>query len=290
MSDVLEIDAFVLGAPKCGTTWLSNILEQHPEVCISNPKEPNVIATHKGTMIRDNSEPNYSKYSKYFQGPGKKIDCSVHAFACPEAPSRIKKRWPSAKFILCVREPISRTISHWKMIRETEEDIHSGADWSNFETAWADPRLHMDTLYGSCLKNWLEEFPRESILIINSEVMRDGPSKTLELICKHLEISSFNFDYEKISESNKSEDRKKSTIFGRRIMKISSLMPNIIKSPIVFPLKKFGINIYNSKALTTDPVKAEIDIEKASKIIMPQIIDDIILFEDLSGEKYPKWR
>ncbi len=73
-------------------------------------------------------------------------------------------------------------------------------------------------------------------------------------------------------------------------MKISSLMPNIIKSPIVFPLKKFGINIYNSKALTTDPVKAEIDIEKASKIIMPQIIDDIILFEDLSGEKYPKWR
>ena len=126
MSDMVEIGAFVLGAPKCGTTWLSNVLEQHPEICISNPKEPNIIATHKGTMIRDMAEPDISKYCKYFQGPGQKIDCSVHAFACPEAPSRIKEHWPEAKFIVCVREPVSRTISHWKMIRETEEDIHSG--------------------------------------------------------------------------------------------------------------------------------------------------------------------
>ena len=48
---VPKVDAFLLGAPKCGTTWLAEALTQHPRVCVSNPKEPNIIASHKGTFL-----------------------------------------------------------------------------------------------------------------------------------------------------------------------------------------------------------------------------------------------
>ncbi len=44
------MDVFLIGVPKAGTTWLSNILNQHPGICLSDPKEPNFIATHKGTF------------------------------------------------------------------------------------------------------------------------------------------------------------------------------------------------------------------------------------------------
>ncbi len=290
MREGFQVHAFLLGAPKCGTTWLSNALEQHPGLCVSDPKEPNEIASHKGTMVRDDKDPNLSKYQKFFKGRGKKIDCSVHAFACPKAPERIKENWPDAKFIICVREPVSRTISHWKMIRETEEDINSGADWSVFEKAWQDSRLRQDSLYGECFQNWISKFSRSSFLIIDANNMREDPVKCMKLVCQHLEIESYEFDFEAISNSNKATDRKKPTNFSRRLMNISSKVPNFLKLPIVFPLKLLGINIYNSKALTSNPQIAHIDFDIAKDVISKVTTDDIRLFESLSGNSYEHWR
>ena len=290
MNEGLQLDAFLLGAPKCGTTWLSSALEQHPGLCVSDPKEPNEIATHKGTMIRDDREPDFTRYKKFFKGKGKKIDCSVHAFACPKAPIRIKKNWPGAKFLICVREPFSRTISHWKMIRETEKDIHSGADWSDFENAWQDPRLCKDSLYGECFQNWISEFPRSSFLIIDAKQLREEPEKSMQMVCEHLEIENYEFDFDKISNSNKAEDRKKPTSFNRKLMAFSSKIPNFLKMPIAFPLKILGINIYNSKALTSTPDSAEVDVKKAQEIMSAKVIADIQLFESLSGNSYQHWR
>ena len=66
MVEVPEVGAFLLGAPKCGTTWLAEILTQHPEICVSDPKEPNIVASHKGTFGRDDSEPDWVEYADCF--------------------------------------------------------------------------------------------------------------------------------------------------------------------------------------------------------------------------------
>ena len=290
MVEIPIIGAFLLGAPKCGTTWLSSALEQHPGLCVSNPKEPNEIATHKGTMFRDKREPDLNKYKKYFDGEGLKIDCSVHAFACPEAPSRIKNNFPNAKFIICVREPVARTISHWRMIRETEMDIRTGADWSNFEDAWSDSRLHLDTLYGHCFQNWLAYFPRNSFLILDSEFLHKKPIDALNMVCNHLEIEQIKFDIHNIASSNTARDRRKQNILGRKIMTISSRIPSFIKLPIILPLKTLGINIYNTRALTSKPTIAEIDYSYARSIISHKSTKDIELFESISGESFPHWK
>ena len=68
MVEVPEVGAFLLGAPKCGTTWLAEILTQHPEICVSDPKEPNIVASHKGTFGRDDSEPDWVEYADCFNG------------------------------------------------------------------------------------------------------------------------------------------------------------------------------------------------------------------------------
>lgn len=34
-------DAFLAGFPKCATTWLARALSDHPDVCVTQPKEPN---------------------------------------------------------------------------------------------------------------------------------------------------------------------------------------------------------------------------------------------------------
>ena len=46
---------FIIGAPKCGTTALSEYLRSHPSVLISEPKEPHYFSTDIDTRyaIRD---------------------------------------------------------------------------------------------------------------------------------------------------------------------------------------------------------------------------------------------
>ncbi|HJM30611.1 MAG TPA: hypothetical protein QF529_06025, partial [Candidatus Thalassarchaeaceae archaeon] len=130
---VPEVGAFLLGAPKAGTTWLADALSQHPGICVSDPKEPNIVATHKGTFPRDNSPPDWRAYADCFVEEGLRIDCSIHALACPIAPQRVRENWPNVKLIVSLREPVSRTVSHWNMITETEEDKMNDEDWGDFE-------------------------------------------------------------------------------------------------------------------------------------------------------------
>ena len=35
--------AFVVGAPRCGTTFLAKAMARHPEICFSKPKETHVF-------------------------------------------------------------------------------------------------------------------------------------------------------------------------------------------------------------------------------------------------------
>lgn len=40
MDQNFTVDFFLAGAPKCGTTAMSKYLAEHPNICVSAPKEP----------------------------------------------------------------------------------------------------------------------------------------------------------------------------------------------------------------------------------------------------------
>ena len=58
-----EVDVFLIGAPKAGTTWLAYALNQHTKIDLSDPKEPNIIASHRGTFIRTDESPESVSYT-----------------------------------------------------------------------------------------------------------------------------------------------------------------------------------------------------------------------------------
>ncbi len=255
---VPDVGAFLLGAPKSGTTWLANVLEQHPGICISNPKEPNEVATHRGTFGRNVGEPDWERYAGCFRGEGLKMDCSVHALACPVAPSRISKHWPKARFVVCLREPRRRTISHWGMVLDTEEDNQNGADWSDFASAWRDERLSCDTLYGSCMERWLGNFSRDRFLLIDSGRMRNESRAVLAEILEHLGMDAYDFDMTEVHNANTAMDRRPLTLFGRGFRFAAALIPGFLKQPLVSSLQGKGVNVYKlpiiSKARPTRAV------------------------------------
>ena len=289
MADVPQVGAFLLGAPKCGTTWLAEALTQHPEICVSDPKEPNIVASHKGTFGRDDSEPDWGAYSDCFNGDGLRIDCSVHALACPVAPGRVAELWPDARLIVCLREPVSRTVSHWNMILDTKEDREYGADWSDFGSAWADPCLSDDTLYGAAIGRWLQHFDRDSILLIEANRMRHEASMVLEEVCNHLSLSSHSFDLDSIHNANTAADRRPMTLFGRLFRFMASLLPGFVKGPIVRRLQSRGVNVYKMPVLSSKaPAKREISNEQRS-LLAAKVNADLALLEESMGFDCSKW-
>ena len=209
---------FLLGAPKAGTTWLAEAMSQHPELCVSNPKEPNIIASHKGTFARDEGDPDFSAYKKFFEGDGVRVDCSAHSMFCPLTPSRVFSEFPEARFIICLREPISRIVSHWNMVLDIGEDKQYGADWSDFRVAWEDERLRVCSKYGEAIQRWLSQFTRDRFIFIGSSNMRDNPIQVMREIESLFSVSGHEYDFDAVEYSNSGAGRRRvNTTTMRRV-------------------------------------------------------------------------
>ena len=286
---VPDVGAFLLGAPKSGTTWLAAALEQHPEICVSEPKEPNEVATHKGTFGRDDSLPDWERYASCFIGGGFKLDCSVHALACPVAPHRVLENWPGARFIVCLREPVSRTLSHWNMILDTEEDKQNGTDWTQFSEAWSDDRLRSDTLYGASLSKWYELFPSDRFLLIDSTRMRSEPGGVLAEVESHLGVNSFEFKLDVVRTANTASDRRPLTVFGKFFKSVASMIPSIIKRPFVSSLQGRGINVYKMPVLSSERKERVGPIDSEMVQMKNDIQTDLAVLEELTGFDSSAW-
>ena len=281
---------FLLGAPKCGTTWLSEALKQHPEIVISNPKEPNMIGTHKGTFGRSEKEPDMRKYAGFFKGEGVRIDCSAHTLFCDFAPARVSENFPEAKFIICVREPVSRAESHWNMILDIGEDLEYGVNWDKFEDAWKDERFRTCCLYGKPLEKWVKEFEIDRFLIIESQMMYDEPQQVCDRVCEHLGVGEYKFDFSKIKKSNTGANRRKRTIFGRLLRKLVTSIPKPISSPLVNLVIKNGLDVYQLPILSKkgEGLRKKLNIDDVD-IIREYVIEDVRSFEQLSGINTEIW-
>ena len=100
---------FIIGAPKCGTTALSEYLRTHPDVFFSEPKEPNYFNSdvvskklYYYTSLEDYLEKCFSGAEGYKAvGEG-----SVRYLSSAVAVDNILKLYPNAKFIIMLRNPV----------------------------------------------------------------------------------------------------------------------------------------------------------------------------------------
>lgn len=140
---------FIIGAPKCGTTALASYLASHPNIFITNPKEPH----HYNSDLKHGSFKDRGKYLSLFeQAEARQTvigEASVWYLYSTEAVLNILKDAPDAKFIVMLRNPITMAPSlHEQMVfsgYETEKD---------FEKAW---KLQSIRRNGKKIPFWCDE-------------------------------------------------------------------------------------------------------------------------------------
>lgn len=195
-----KVGFIICGTQKGGTTALDEYLREHPEVCMAEKKEVHFFNEDKNFA---GDESNYKKYQSHFS-PNKthKLlgEASPVYMYWESVPKRIFDYNPNTKLIILLRNPIERAHSHWNMMRLNgnenlpfidalaHEKVRCNDRWS------LQHRLHsyIDRgFYLKQLKRIWTHFPREQVLVIQSEMLRHKPDETLTLVSDFLQIKTF---------------------------------------------------------------------------------------------------
>lgn len=198
-------DFLIIGAGKSGTTSLDNYLKQHPQIFISERKEPNFFG-YELNQLSDfsvKSEINHFKgsvttldeYLKLFSSAGPehiKGETSNTYMYHKNAAERIYHYNPSVKLIAILRQPAERLYSRFlHLARENELPTDNFSDCLDKDSIWWWRNdLVKEGFYGKYLKKYFELFDSNQIKIFLFEDLRDNPKKLFKEMFEFLEVNS----------------------------------------------------------------------------------------------------
>ena len=170
-----------IGAQKCASSWLYDILADHPEAALSEKKELDFFSYRY--------EQGYGWYERQFPGkPGARAvgEISPSYFNEASVPERARLYSPDLRILLSLRDPVERALSqHRHLIRI---GMVSGPDY-RFESALADNPSYIDQgRYATHLSRWLACFPKEQVLVVLMEDIRENPEATARRVYEFLGI------------------------------------------------------------------------------------------------------
>lgn len=189
------VDFLVIGAQKCGTTWISHLLSQHPQIHVPRKKELHYFnnrdalargevwyrrqfAPRPGELFTAEATPNYF-WNHTLPGD---LHSPVHVF---DIAPLVRRMNPDARLILSLRDPVERAVS---------------AYYHYITIGLVDPRMSFVEaqkwfgtrsmgLYAAHYRHWLQSFAREQILtLIFERDIRDRSQQpsTVQRIFGHL--------------------------------------------------------------------------------------------------------
>ena len=174
---------FLVGASKSGTTSLAHALGDHPEIFMSQPKEPNFF-NRIDHFERIDSASLRSYLSIFDQVQNEKVigEASVAYLSSEKAPRNICSFSPNAKILISLRNPLERIVSMYEMyVRHgLAEPFHQVTK----EESW----LVKQNLYSPNIELFLECFPRENLKVIEFSSIRDDWDATMLAIFSFLSV------------------------------------------------------------------------------------------------------
>jgi hypothetical protein len=120
-------DFYIVGAPRCGTTFMHNYLKQHPNVFMPDDKEHPFFCRdlYSGTPLDRKHFLDEGAYLARLRGKSGVIgDACAYDLFSTDAAREIHARRPDAGIVVCVREPAHQMRSfHHNRIRLGVEDL-----------------------------------------------------------------------------------------------------------------------------------------------------------------------
>lgn len=177
---VFDPRVFVIGAQRCGTTYLYHLLDRHPEIEMARPVRPEPKFFLDDRLFARGID-HYD--ATYFSGkPGARLrgEKGTSYLESDVAAARIAQEFPDARIVVLVREPVARAISHWRFSVENgvetlpleealrqEPERREAYDRARFSVS---PFAYVSRgRYADDLVRWDRGFPREQVRVLVAE-------------------------------------------------------------------------------------------------------------------------
>ncbi|MFW3169852.1 sulfotransferase family protein [Geodermatophilus sp. CPCC 206100] len=199
-------DFLVIGAARSGTTALASFLGEHPDVFVSDPKEPHFLAFPDGgpaftgpgaDLINRTATRDEQTWRALFAGrpERRRGEGSVSTLCYPEAsiPAIQRLCAPGCRLVVMLRDPVDRAFSSWQYLRSrghdagtfeeclAAEEERTRAGWSHM---WQFARL---SRYGEQLAPFAEVFGDRLRVVVQEEFAAD-PAGQLRRVLEFLDV------------------------------------------------------------------------------------------------------
>ena len=236
----MKPNLFVVGAPKCGTTFLYEKLQSHPDLFFPKIKELNYFSLeqlNKASYYKDYKVNSLDKYLRFYDTAKNQkylIDASVSYFTFDDIPAKIKEFNPEAKIIMLVRNPYKRCYSHYLMDQRMGYAKKPLQEYLADEKSFHYRQYIGNSKYYEQLKKYQHYFKPENIFIIELERFEADFNK----IFNFLKIDPIPVDFTaKVNENKIAANR-----LGRFAQKNRGLIERsklMIPKSIISTLKSF---------------------------------------------------
>lgn len=200
-------DFIIGGAPKCGTTSLHFILDQHPLIGLPDDEihyfdaddpitHPDFFFHEKGELVHYDNRPENTDFRADYAArfaPFAKLpligeDSTTYLFS-EAAPHRIKAMLPEVRLIFMLRDPVKRAYSqYWHLVK-------SGRVTCRFERALHEQRsLILGSTYRPHLKTFLDLFGAARIKVVLFEDFIADNQATLDSVTDFLGTERMKVD------------------------------------------------------------------------------------------------
>lgn len=201
-----RIDFVIGGVQKAGTTALAEMLRDVPGIGLSIDKEPHFFTRLRGCP----SWPalaylNY--HTRFYRSrPGERRlgEATPLLTYWHDGPRRLWEYNPALRWIVVLRDPIERAYSHWNMecrrgnesldfgtaIRSEAARCRAALPWQHHVYSYVDRGF-----YSEQLRRLYRFFPRDQVLVLRSEDVRDRPGHCIDRILRLLGLPAAGVEW-----------------------------------------------------------------------------------------------
>jgi len=162
------VDIFHIGPQKTATTWIYRCMLEHPELA-GPPKD----TIHYFDMFYGKGRDWYAGHFDDAPPSCKLFDPTPSYVRSPWAARRIAQENPSAKIVLCLRNPLERAFSHyWHEKKKAHTNLDFASALSNYDcyASWLEPGFLAEHI-----EQYLRYFPREQLLCQSFDRLESDP-------------------------------------------------------------------------------------------------------------------
>jgi hypothetical protein len=273
----LRLPDFIgVGPPRTATTWLHEALTGH----VGLPE--GVKETDFFVWRYDNGLEWYAAHFRNCPAGLPIGEFSPNYFVGEHTRERIAKDIPGCKIICTLRDPVERTYSHYRKMREGE--YFSGSFEECLEKR---PDVLNWSNYASHIKAWRRHFPEENILILVQEDLKTNPQAVLNQACGFIGIPVIQVtSNSKEKMVNAIPNLPRNPRLARAARRVRDGLQKRGNYRIVNALKKTGIrNILFSGGTTFEPLRPETAV-RLREHFRPEVEElEKMLGRDLSAWK-----